>query len=98
MQGPKQTITSKNTSEYEAPATRSQFTTTFRSSGGRFDHGQPVNDKLGSGFGSVAEIEARLRKYGKIPREDKEALMQIFRDVAQDPDWFDESLMYHLYQ
>ena len=29
---------------------------------------------------------------------DREALLQIFRDVAQDPDWFDESLMCNLYQ
>lgn len=54
-------------------------------------------DTLGSGLGSVADIEKRLQRYGKIQPKDKAALMQIFRDVSQDPEWFDESAMFELY-
>ena len=62
------------------------------------DHSQAGSLKTGSGLGSAAEIEARLKRYGRMRPEDKEALLQIFRDVAQDPDWFDESLMCNLYE
>lgn len=55
--------------------TRSQITTIFRSSVGGLDHSQAGSMKAGSGLGSTADIAARLKKYGKMRPEDKEALL-----------------------
>jgi hypothetical protein len=39
------------------------------------DHSQAGSLKTGSGLGSAAEIEARLKRYGRMRPEDKEALL-----------------------
>ena len=47
----------------------------------------------------VGGLEKRLlRDYAKMAARERDKLLTIFRDIADDPNWFEESVMFHLYE
>ena len=55
-----------------------------------------TNDSQMMGVGG---LEKRLlRDYAKMAARERDKLLTIFRDIADDPNWFEESVMFHLYE